>query len=817
MYLERFGLRELPFALEPSPKFFFGQGAYGKILESLVWALRNGETVVQVIGDPGNAKTLLCVQLLRVLSEEATVLHLPNPPLSGRELLLSLARKLGTGVVCDPEAGKGLLDSVVQDLTESRRAGQNMVLLFDQAHELTGSSLRVVQHLLTRDTGCGPLIHAVFFGRPEMSALWSGSAFQALSRRFVSIYRIPRLDRLSLEAYVVHRLTVAGGTQTDLFGRSALNALWRASEGIPRSVNVLCQKSMLAAAQAGVEVIGRRHVGIALAQLVSPAPGRPYEAWNRLRERLVDRARGLWTRLEDWGQQSGSVLAGCAAGLVVLVVFCLPFPAVDAPRFETRPAPVVAQAELAPVVTHAATPDETNATDLEAPPAPILAQAKLAPLTTPVTASDETDAWDFEAPPAPILAQARLTPVLVPVAAPATTPVATREETNASVPEPSPAPIVAQAKLTPLPAPVATPVPMRDETDASEARAASSPTAPLPPVSATEKLRTGPGRLRGIRVDSQGGHTRLTFEISRLTAHSIERDRGKLEILVSDTHITEVPEAIRLRGTGVRGIMADEVDGSLRLRLRLTDRLWTPTAMLTDEDPPRLVLDLKADENTLAHPSAVARAAGAIPAPVAKRLSPPIDPARAQEAYEKGLSLAEAGEHTEALRMLQAAVALDPQNAGAREVLASVLIRAGRTEEAMEVINEGLALHPRHPAFIKLRARLLLKRGAITEALDLLHDAAPSVAQDADHHALIAALYLRQGEYSLAGATYWKVLQIEPDRAPWWMGLAIALDAKGAGSEALMAFRTAQALGGLAGPSRQYVENRIVALERKGS
>jgi MSHA biogenesis protein MshN len=263
--------------------------------------------------------------------------------------------------------------------------------------------------------------------------------------------------------------------------------------------------------------------------------------------------------------------------------------------------------------------------------------------------------------------------------------------------------------------------------------------------------------------------------------------------------------------------MADEVDGSLRLRLRLTDRLWTPTAMLTDEDPPRLVLDLKADENTLAHPSAVARAAGAIPAPVAKRLSPPIDPARAQEAYEKGLSLAEAGEHTEALRMLQAAVALDPQNAGAREVLASVLIRAGRTEEAMEVINEGLALHPRHPAFIKLRARLLLKRGAITEALDLLHDAAPSVAQDADHHALIAALYLRQGEYSLAGATYWKVLQIEPDRAPWWMGLAIALDAKGAGSEALMAFRTAQALGGLAGPSRQYVENRIVALERKGS
>jgi hypothetical protein len=241
---------------------------------------------------------------------------------------------------------------------------------------------------------------------------------------------------------VVHRLTVAGGTQTDLFGRSALNALWRASEGIPRSVNVLCQKSMLAAAQAGVEVIGRRHVGIALAQLVSPAPGRPYEAWNRLRERLVDRARGLWTRLEDWGQQSGSVLAGCAAGLVVLVVFRLPFPAVDAPRFETRPAPVVAQAELAPVVTHAATPDETNATDLEAPPAPILAQAKLtpvlAPLTTPVTASDETDAWDFEAPPAPILAQARLTPVLAPVAAPATTPVATREETNASVPEPTP-------------------------------------------------------------------------------------------------------------------------------------------------------------------------------------------------------------------------------------------------------------------------------------------------------------------------------------------------------------------------------------------
>jgi MSHA biogenesis protein MshN len=200
----------------------------------------------------------------------------------------------------------------------------------------------------------------------------------------------------------------------------------------------------------------------------------------------------------------------------------------------------------------------------------------------------------------------------------------------------------------------------------------------------------------------------------------------------------------------------------------------------------------------------------------AKKPASASDPQRAEKLYQRGIRLAEKGELTEAFGALQEALSLDGAHLGAREALASALIQFGRSQEAIYLLDEGLQIEPGYPPFVKLQAHILLQRGALGEALELLTQATPPVAADPDYHALIAALHLRRGEHRLAVERYWEILKAEADRGAWWLGLAIALEADGAPTQALMAYRTAQAVGGLGLDSRLYVEARIGALEPKG-
>jgi MSHA biogenesis protein MshN len=326
----------------------------------------------------------------------------------------------------------------------------------------------------------------------------------------------------------------------------------------------------------------------------------------------------------------------------------------------------------------------------------------------------------------------------------------------------------------------------------------------------------GPALLRALYVEGPEENTRFTIELSRLTGHSVEHDldRGDLQIVLSDTVVRDPPSPINLRGSAIRAVKSDLVDRDLRVRLDVPNAMWTQVAMVSDPKPPRLVIDL----------AALSRKAAA--APPAKPAFPTerkrsftrkrpsaTDPKTVGEAYKRGVSLAEKGKVEDAVEQLWIALSLDGAHIEAREALASLLLQTGRNEEAAHILDEGLTLQPNHPRFAKLRARILLERGETEQALSLLEEAAPRIADDPEYHALIAAVLLRRGEQAQAVQRYWRVLEIEPDRGAWWLGLAIALEAESSPAQALMAYRTAATVGGLSPDSRQYVEARIGALQ----
>ncbi len=734
MYLERFELEELPFALAPDRRFFFAGGAHGETLESLRWALRNGERVIKVVGKAGSGKTVLCQELLSALDEDWAVTHISHPLPTSREMLLVLAAQLrarsassrasareDSRALADEEvANDRLLDWVTDRLIALRRAGQAVVLLIDRAHALSLTCLDAVQRLATSETQSGPLLQVVLFGRPELDSLLSGRSFKPLRQRLISAYRLRGMDRFDLEAYLDHRLTVAGCARTDLFTRGALNALWKSSRGIPNQLNILCHESMLAASSAGAAVVRRDHVRLALAQL-GESPGLASHEARVLAQPRPAAAPVHSTPARHVPRPRTSRrwpgLAGASVGLV-LALLLVPRPSfVASPARGLQEAPAVSAAREEPV------------------------------------SSDGIDR---------------------PVAA------------------------------------------TRDVAAASSA----APRTDLPPVSAkSPRLKKGPVQLRGIWVDGPEAHTRLTIELSRLTGHSVEHDleRGDLRILLSDTIVVDPPAPVNLRGTAIQSIKSDLLDRDLRLRLHLGNAVWTQVAMLTDPQPPRLVVDLSAAPRTPLPPAAPVQASPSPPRPsfFTKKPASASDPQRAEKLYRRGLRQAEEGKFGEALGTLQEAVSLDAAHMGAREALASALIQVGQTDQALYLLDEGLQTEPGYPPFVKLRARILLQRGAIGEALALLTQSIPPVAADPGYHALIAALHLRRGEHRLAVERYWEILNAEPDRGAWWMGLAIALEAEGTPTQALMAYRTAGAVGGLGPESRQYVETRIGALEPK--
>lgn len=258
MYQAFFGLREKPFALTPNTEFLVQLAPYQACLNLLRVALGEGEGFIKVTGEVGTGKTLLCRALLNLLDAERYQLaYLPNPCLSPLDLRQALARELHIGEV-DSLDPLSLLDALHHRLIELAAAGKSTVLLIDEAQALPEDTLEALRLLTNLETEQHKLLQVVLFGQPELDATLARHEFRQLRQRITFAYRLRPLDVRDTGRYLQERLSVAGYRGEPLFSNAAVRLLVQGSGGIPRLLNILGNKALMAAYGQG-----RRQVGVA--------------------------------------------------------------------------------------------------------------------------------------------------------------------------------------------------------------------------------------------------------------------------------------------------------------------------------------------------------------------------------------------------------------------------------------------------------------------------------------------------------------------------------------------------------------------------
>jgi MSHA biogenesis protein MshM len=259
MYLQHFGLTELPFGLTPDTAFVFATRMHQEALNTLLVAAASGEGFIKITGEIGTGKTLLCRRFLATLPPDTLSCYLPNPNHTPRTLLLALAEELGQSLPASATEYT-LLKRINETLLELAAQDTRVVVCVDEAQALKPTGLETLRLLSNLETEKRKLLQVVLFGQPELDARLAMPNLRQLRQRISFHYRLGTLGRDELRQYLDHRLRVAGYRGAEVFSRAAITSLQRASGGTPRLVNILAHKALLAVYGAGGTTVERRHI-----------------------------------------------------------------------------------------------------------------------------------------------------------------------------------------------------------------------------------------------------------------------------------------------------------------------------------------------------------------------------------------------------------------------------------------------------------------------------------------------------------------------------------------------------------------------------
>ena len=262
MYLNHFGLDEPPFRITPHTDFFFGGANRGATLEALLYAITHDEGIVKVSGEVGSGKTMLCRVLMERLPEHVDTILLSNPSLAREEILYAIADelKIDVGVERQPLLLRMLQDHLIQLYSQDRR----VVVLIDEAHAMPQETLEQIRLLSNLESSHSKLLQIVLFGQPELDEHLSMPHMRQLKERITHSFRLEPLLRSDVEAYLDFRMRAAGYRGPNVFASDAVRRIVKASEGLTRRVNILADKSLLAAFADNEHGITAKHVNRAV-------------------------------------------------------------------------------------------------------------------------------------------------------------------------------------------------------------------------------------------------------------------------------------------------------------------------------------------------------------------------------------------------------------------------------------------------------------------------------------------------------------------------------------------------------------------------
>jgi len=372
MYTAFYGLREKPFALSPDPRFLFLAESHREALAHLLYGIEQGEGFIAITGEVGTGKTTLCRTLLGRLGADTDVAFLFNPKLSALELLQSIHVELGLPGTAT--SWRVLVEELNRFLVERKRAGKRVLLIIDEAQNLEAETLEQIRLLSNLETETSKLIQIVLLGQPELDEKLDAPELRQLRQRITVRWRLGALDADETAAYVRHRLRIAAGAERDLFREPALRELLRVSGGIPRLVNVLCDRALLAGFGTGARAIGADLIEHAARELHLAAGGAP--------RRLTPPARPP-RRLPMVAAAAAMIVLGVGLGIALLRQL-------DRRASRDGAAPAAAEGARAPESARATSPATTATTPAPSAPANPTSPA-LAPAPT-ATAPPDTAA-----------------------------------------------------------------------------------------------------------------------------------------------------------------------------------------------------------------------------------------------------------------------------------------------------------------------------------------------------------------------------------------------------------------------------------------
>jgi general secretion pathway protein A len=267
MYEEFFGLSEKPFALTPNPKFVFQSEQYRAAEEALLYGVAQKEGFMLVTGAPGTGKTTLCRDLLEKLDpEKFRVALMFNPFLNGVEMLQALLTEYGLGDATT-DSRKELLDRLNAFLLQQLASGRTCIAIFDEAQHLSTEFLEQIRVLSNLETNSEKLIQIVLVGQPELLALIRTPQMAQLDQRVSVRCTLTHLSRDETSRYIYHRLNVAGAQGRVRFHENGLRLIHGATGGVPRLINLACDRALLAGYAAQAKTLDESHVRQAIASL----------------------------------------------------------------------------------------------------------------------------------------------------------------------------------------------------------------------------------------------------------------------------------------------------------------------------------------------------------------------------------------------------------------------------------------------------------------------------------------------------------------------------------------------------------------------
>lgn len=263
MYLYHFGLHELPFTLTPNTNFFLGLEPHNEALAVLLTALKTGEGFIKVIGEVGTGKTLLCRKLLNEIPEHFVTAYIPNPYLKPDELRRAVAVELGVKQAHRISL-QLLTERIQQRLVDLHNEGRSVVLILDEAQALPAESLEALRLFTNLETETRKLLQVVLFAQPELDLRLNENNFRQLRQRITFAYRLRAMTNNEVFHYIQHRMQVAGYKGAILFNARICKKVFKATQGIPRLVNILCHKMLMLAYGQGVYEINSTHLKAAI-------------------------------------------------------------------------------------------------------------------------------------------------------------------------------------------------------------------------------------------------------------------------------------------------------------------------------------------------------------------------------------------------------------------------------------------------------------------------------------------------------------------------------------------------------------------------